>query len=416
MSRLRILAGLVLLAVACPAALAIDRTASEWPQFRGLQRDAHSPDTGLLKEWPKDGPPLVWKAAGIGGGYSSVSLAGGKLYTLGNKGNVSYLVAVDADKGNVLWATKVGDAGGNLGSTPTVDSDRVYAIGQAGDLVCVDATSGTLLWRKNFQKDFGGQSGGWRYTESPLVDGDRLVCTPGAKDATVVALDKKTGEVVWKCAAPIRETTAGYSSIVVAEVGGIRQYVQLLSGGVIGVTAKDGTFLWKYEKLGHNTANIPTPIVLGDRVFCSAGYGKGGALLQLVPAGDGVTAKEVWFNQRLTNKHGGLVVVGDHVYGDQDDSGRPFCAELKTGKVVWQKGRGAGSGSASVAYADGHLYFRYDNGITALVEASPDAYREISTFPIPKHQGPSWAHPVVAGGRLYLREGDAVYCYDVKQP
>jgi outer membrane protein assembly factor BamB len=183
------------------------------------------------------------------------------------------------------------------------------------------------------------------------------------------------------------------------------------------VAARDGKLLWKYEKLGNNTANIPTPIVLGDRIFSAAGYGKGGALLQLVPRDGGVTVKEIYFKSELTNKHGGLVVVGDYVYGDHDDSGHPFCAEVKTGKVVWRKkDRGEGQGSASVAYADGHLYFRYDNGITALVEASPDAYKEISAFPIPKHEGPSYAHPVVAGGRLYLREAGTVYCYNVKQP
>jgi outer membrane protein assembly factor BamB len=427
MSRLKVLAGLVLLALAPPAVLAVDPTAADWPQFRGPHRDAHSPDTGLLTEWPKDGPPLLWKATGIGGGYSSVAVAGGKLYTMGNKdrpptpkgkkGRASYLVAVDADGGKVLWSQDVGDAGGDLGCTPAVDGDRVYAIGQQGDLVCLDAATGAVEWRKNLQKDFGGHCGGWHYTESPLVDGDRLVCTPGAKDATLVALDKKTGEVVWKCAAPVDDPTAGYSSVVVAEVGGVRQYVQLLAAGVVGVAAKDGTFLWKYAKLGHNTANIPTPIVLGDQVFCCAGYGKGGALLQLVPDGDGVTAREVWFNQQVTNKHGGLVAVGDHVYGDHDDSGSPFCTEIKTGKVVWRKKeRSAGGGSASVAYADGHLYFRYQNGVTALVEASPEGYKEVSTFMIPKHDGNSWAHPVVAGGRLYLREGDAVYCYDVKRP
>jgi outer membrane protein assembly factor BamB len=409
----------VLLAVAAAPAAAADaeRAASDWPQFRGPNRDAHSPDTGLLREWPKDGPPLLWKAAGVGGGYSSVSVTGGKLYTLGNKGKSSFLVAVDLDGGKVLWSREIGPSGGNLGSTPTVDGDRVYAVGQGGDLVCVDADTGKEQWHRNFEKDFGGRCGGWRYTESPLVDGDRLVCTPGAKDATLVALDKKTGDVIWKCAAPIEDPTAGYSSVVVAEAGGIRQYVQLLAGGVIGVAAKDGKFLWKYEKLGHNTANIPTPIVLGDRVFCSAGYGKGGALLRLVPAGDGVTVKEVYFNRDLTNKHGGLVVVGDHVYGDRDDSGHPFCAEVKTGKVVWRKkDGGAGEGSASVAYADGRLYFQYQNGVVALVEASPEGYKEVGTFQVPRHDGPSWAHPVIAGGRLYLREGDSVCCYNVKQP
>jgi outer membrane protein assembly factor BamB len=415
--RLSALACLVLIAVAHSGALAVDPGRADWPQFRGANRDAHSPDTGLLKEWPKDGPPLVWKATGVGGGYSSVSVTGGKLFTMGNKGKSSSVVAIDLDSGQVLWSQEVGKSGDNLGSTPTVDGDRVYAVGQAGDLVCLDAETGKERWHKNFEKDFGGKCGGWRYTESPLVDGDRLVCTPGARDATLVALDKKTGDVLWKCAAPLQDTTAGYSSVVVAEAGGVRQYVQLLAGGVIGVAAQDGKFLWKYEKLGHNTANIPTPIVLGDHVFCSAGYGKGGALLHLVPSGDGVSAKEVYFSRDLTNKHGGLVVVGDHVYGDRDDSGHPFCAEVKTGKVVWRKkDRGAGEGSASVAYADGHLYFEYQNGVVALVEATPEGYKEVSNFQVPKHDGPSWAHPVIAGGRLYLREWDTVCCYNLKQP
>ena len=416
--RLSALSCLVLLAVAHPGALAVDPEGTgAWPQFRGPNRDAHSPDTGLLKEWPKDGPPLVWKATGLGTGYSSVSVAGGKLFTMGNKGQSSYVVAIDLEGGKVLWSQAVGKSGGNLGSTPTVDGDRVYAVGQAGDLVCLDADTGKEQWHKNFETDFGGKCGGWHYTESPLVDGDRLICTPGARDATLVALDKKTGDVVWKCAAPLQDPTAGYSSVVVAEVGGVRQYVQLLAGGVIGVAATDGKFLWKYEKLGHNTANIPTPIVLGDHVFCAAGYGKGGALLQLVPTGDGVTAKEVYFSRDLTNKHGGLVVVGDYVYGDHDDSGHPFCAEVKTGKVVWRKkDRGPGEGSASIAYADGKLYVEYQNGTMALVEASPEGYKEASTFQVPKHDGPSWAHPVIAGGRLYLREGDGVCCYNVKQP
>jgi outer membrane protein assembly factor BamB len=417
MLRLNLLTALALL-VAAPfgPAAELQPPKADWPQFRGPNRDDISTDKGLLKEWPKEGPPLAWKATGVGGGYSSVSVAGGKVYTLGNKGRSTHLFALDRQTGKQLWSAEVGPSGGDLGCTPTVDGDRVYAIGQLGDLVCVRAEDGTVLWRKNFRKDFGGNCGGWKYTESPLVDGDQLVCTPGGKDATLVALDKKTGALVWKCAAPIQETTAGYSSVVVAEVGGVRQYVQLLSGGVVGVAAGDGKFLWKYEKLGHNTANIPTPIVLGDHVFCSAGYGKGGALLRLVPTGNGVEAKEVYFKRELTNKHGGLVRVGDYVYGDHDDSGFPFCAEVKTGKVVWRKSeRGPGSGSAAVTYADGRLYFRYNNGVMALVEATPEGYKEISTFKIPNARDHSWAHPVVVGGRMYLREQDTVWCYDVKQ-
>jgi outer membrane protein assembly factor BamB len=414
-----VLAGAVIVIISCSRTQTaeIKPSSAEWPQFRGPNRDDISADKGLLKEWPKDGPPLVWKGTGVGSGYSSVAIAGGRVFTLGNQGGSSYLYALNEENGKQLWSAEIGKAGGNLGCTPTVDGDRVYAIGQAGDLVCADVAHGKVLWRKSFPRDFAGNCGGWQYTESPLVDGDKLVCTPGARDATLVALNKKTGTVIWKCAAPVDEPTAGYSSIVVAEVGGIRQYVQLLAAGVIGVAAEDGKFLWKYDALGHNTANIPTPIVLGDQVFCSAGYGKGGALLQLSASDGEVKAKELYYNQQLKNKHGGLVVVGDYVYGDHDDSGSPFCAAVKTGKVAWRKEkRGPGEGSAAVTYADGHLYFRFQNGVMALVEASPDKYQEISTFRIPNAGSPSWAHPVVVGGRMYLREQDTVWCYNVKAP
>ncbi|HZY86219.1 MAG TPA: PQQ-binding-like beta-propeller repeat protein [Gemmataceae bacterium] len=388
--------------------------ADDWPQFRGPNRDDVSNEKGLLKTWPKEGPPLAWKATGLGGGYSSVSVAGDRIYTLGNKGNVSNLLALERDGGKVLWSSPVGPAGGNLGCTPTVDGDRVYALGQDGDLVCVGA-DGKRLWHHNLRKEFGGKCGGWNYCESPLVDGDKVVVTPGGKEATMVALAKDSGAVLWKCPIPVAHPEAGYSSVVVAEVGGVRQYVQLLNGGLVGVSA-DGRFLWKYEKLGPNTANIPTPIVLADRVFASAGYGKGGALLRLSADGKRVSAAEEYFNRQLTNKHGGVVRVGDYLFGDTDDQGRPFCAEVKTGKVVWKRERqGDGKGSASVTYADGRLYFHYDNGVVSLVEASPaGGYKESGSFHVPKTSGPSWAHPVVSGGRLYLREGDMLYCYDVR--
>ena len=394
-------------------ALTPDGRADDWPQFRGPKRDDVSAETGLLKTWPEKGPPLVWRATGLGDGYSSVSVAGERIYTLGNKGNATHLVALARDTGKVLWSSEVGAAGGDLGCTPTVAGDRVYALGQHGDLVCIDG-SGKRLWHHNLHKDFGGVCGGWKYCESPLVDGERLVVTPGGKEATMVALAKDSGAVLWKCAIPLQHPEAGYSSVVIAEVGGVRQYVQLLNGGLVGVS-DDGRFLWKYEKLGPNTANIPTPIVLGDRVFASAGYDKGGALLQLKADGKRVSAEEVYFNHELRNKHGGVVRVGDYLYGDTDDQGRPFCAEVKTGKVLWTRGRqGSGRGSASVTYADGRLYFHYENGAVALVEASPDGYKEAGSFRVPKTSGPARAHPVVSGGRLYLREGDLLYCYDVR--
>ncbi|HZT78946.1 MAG TPA: PQQ-binding-like beta-propeller repeat protein [Gemmataceae bacterium] len=421
MPRVFPLAAVVLAAAAALAAPRAERQpAAEWPQFRGPQRNNLSPDTGLLKEWPKDGPPLAWKATGVGTGFSSVTLAGGRLFTLGNLKGKTYLFALDAGGGKHLWSAEVGRPGGNLGCTPTVDGDRVYAIGQDGDLICAKADTGEVVWRRHFKKDFGGACGGWSYTESPLVDGDQLVCTPGGKDATLIALNKKTGEVIWKCPVPGGDA-AGYSSVVITEAAGVRQYVQLLSNGLVGVRAKDGKFLWRYggdrRHFGGNTANIPTPIIVkGDRVFASAGYGRGGALIELVSDGGEVKPKEIYFNRELNNKHGGVLLVGKHVYGDRDDSGNPFCADLETGKVVWKKrDRSEGRGSAAITYADGNLYVRYDNGWMALVPATPDGYEEKGGFKIPNSDHNSWAHPVVVGGKLYLREKDVIWCYDVKK-
>jgi outer membrane protein assembly factor BamB len=401
---------LVILLYLAPAAFA-----SDWPQFRGPNRDDISQETGLLKLWPEDGPPLVWHIKGLGSGYSTVSVVGDRIYTLGNKDNVSKVFALAGDDGRVIWSAEVGAAGGNLGCTPTVDGDRVYALGQEGDLVCLKTSDGERVWHHNLLKEFGGSMGGWHYCESPLIDGDRVIVTPGGKEATMTALDKKSGETIWKCPLALGSTEAGYSSVVIANVGGIKQYVQLLNGGLVGVST-DGKPLWKYEKLGPNTANIPTPIVLKDRILSVAGYGKGGALLKLTANGHDVDAEEVYFKHELTNKHGGVLVVGDYLYGDTDDHGKPFCAEVETGKIVWKRegDQSRGRGSASVTYADGRLYFHYDNGVIALVEASPDGYKETGSFKV-ETDGPAWAHPVVANGRLYLREGDSLYCYDVRE-
>jgi outer membrane protein assembly factor BamB len=412
-NRIRTLAALL----AAPALL--EAQAVDWPQFRGPKRDGVSADAGLLKEWPAEGPKVAWQAKGIGGGYASVSIAGGRIYTLGNGRGVTSVHALEAATGKLLWSAEVGKAGGSLGSTPTVDGERLYAVGQEGDFVCVETATGRVAWRKSFFTDFGGKYGGWKYTESPLVDGDHVVCTPGGRDS-IVALDKKNGEVAWTCALPSGEA-AGYSSIVVSEAGGIRHYVQLLADSLVGVEAKTGKLLWRYGeargRFAGNTANIPTPIVKDDLVFCAAGYGRGAALLRLVPQDGGLKAEEVYFARELTNKHGGVILVGDHVYGDRDDRGTPFCADFKTGKIVegWKpRPETAGKGSVSVTAADGHVYFRYESGHVALVAADPAGYREKSSFQVAKRGGQSWAHPVVSGGKLYLRENDALWCYELK--
>jgi outer membrane protein assembly factor BamB len=395
----------------------------DWPQWRGPNRDGVSTERGLLDQWPENGPPLLWQAKGLGGGYSSVVVADGRIFTMGKRDGKESLIALSTSDGNVLWATPLG-GGSDPNCTPTVEGDRVYAVALQGDLVCAEAASGRIVWQKNYGRDFGGKMmSGWGYSESPLVDGDKLVCTPGANDAIMAALDKHSGNVIWKTAVQGNigdrgNDGAGYSSIVVSNGAGVRQYVQLVGRGMIGVSAADGKLLWTYNRVANGTANIPTPIVKGDYVFCSSGYGTGAALLKLVKDGGGVKAEEQYFLDagKMQNHHGGMVLLGNHVYcGHGHNEGYPLCLEMLTGKIAWQPGRGPGSSSAAITCADGHLYFRYQNGVMALIEAKPDKYVLKSSFQLPVVNGHSWPHPVVAGGRLYLRDQDALLCYDIKR-
>ena len=420
---------------------------AEWPQWRGPQRDGISAETGLLKSWPKEGPKLLWDARKVNGGqsvgtaYSSMAITQGKIFTMGDqsvpfvtevkKGDKivkkterrgdGYVFCIDAETGKELWKTKVGPAQGDgPRCTPTVDGERVYSVTRQGILTCLKVSDGTLLWKKEFKKDFGGNMmSGWDYSESPTIDGDKLICTPGGKDAVMVALNKLSGDVYWKCQAPTG-AGAGYASIVKTEVGGIKQYITLMGPqlGIIGVEAETGKFLWSYKKIANGTANIPTPIVKGDLVFTSTGYGTGSALLKIAPDGaGGAKVEEQYFLKggQLQNHHGGMVMLGDYIYGGHGhNQGLPFCLEWKTGKFSWGPERGVGGGSAAVLYADGRLYFRYESGELALVEATPSGYKLLSSFR-PQIGGNGWPHPVIYHGRLYLRGNDQILCYDIKQ-
>jgi outer membrane protein assembly factor BamB len=400
---------------------------ANWPSFRGPDRSAVSSETGLLQEWPAAGPKLVWQTKGAGRGYASLAVAGGKLFTLGDgkpdggDDSTEYLSAFTLDGGKLLWKTETG-APWNSGaptwqgsrSTPTVDGDRVYVITPFGKLYCCDSNSGEVKWSKDLKEEFGGKKGdGWGYSESVLVDGDQAVFTPGGEKNTMVAVNKSTGEVLWKTVRA-GDRGAGHASIVIAEVGGTKVYVTTTASGAMGVRATDGKLLWSYE-IDRTTAVIPTPIVRGDLVFFAAGYKRGGALLKQVAQPENlVNVEEIYpIKPALANKHGGLVLVGDHVFGDSDDAGVPFCASLMTGEIVWKE-RGSGRGSAAFAAADGCLYIRFQNGVVALAKATSDGYKETGSFKIPGDENmPSWSHPVITGGRLYLREQDRILCYDV---
>ena len=399
---------------------AINLHALDWPQWRGPERSGVSTETGLLQVWPDGGPKLLWEEGKVGQGYSSLAISEGRIFTMGDKDGSSHLFALRLEDGSSLWSLRVGKAGGNYSGTrgtPTVDGDTVYALAQFGDLVCADVATGQIRWRKNLGEDFSGSSGGWNYSESVLVDGNNVICSPGGKEATALALNKITGAVVWKTSLP-EAGQSHYSSWVVSNGAGIKQYVRLFAGGTFGIAAADGKFLWKYDRLGRNTANIPTPIPFGDYVFTAAGYGKGGALLKLVRSGSGIEVQEVYYNNELKNKHGGVVKIGEYLYGDFDDRGRPWCAKALTGEVLWRRDSGgAGSGSACVTFADGRLYFRYQNKIMALIDPSPEGgFRQISSFEIPDGMKQSWAHPVISGGRLFLRGNNKILCYDITDP
>jgi len=405
--------------------------AGEWRQWRGPGRENKSTDTGLLKSWEASQPKLLWLADGLGEGYASVSIADGRIYTTGNTNDGQAVVALNVNDGKVLWTKPLTDEPpkhGYEGSrcTPTADGDRLYVITSNGIIACLKSQDGEVVWQKDFQQDFGGKMmSGWGFSESPLVDGDWVLCTPGGQDAMIVALNKMTGEEVWRSAVPELgkkgKDGAGYSSIVISNAGGVKQYVQLVGRGLIGVRASDGKFLWGYNLIANPTANIPTPIVNGDFVFTSTGYGDGGAaLVKIVGDGDDFKAEEVYYHpaKTLQNHHGGMVLHDGHVYfGSKHNNGFPVCVDFESGKIVWGgETRGPGSGSAAIVYADGNLIFRYQSGEVALVEATPEDYKLKGVFK-PEFVGknPCWAQPVVAGGKLYLRDQDKLMCYDVTE-
>ncbi|PYI82982.1 MAG: polyvinylalcohol dehydrogenase, partial [Verrucomicrobia bacterium] len=311
------------LSIALAAVNYLSGAAGDWPQWRGPNRDGVSTETGLLKDWPATGPPLVWKAIGLGSGYATVSIAGNRIFTLGDKSDSSYLIALSLANGKSLWSAKVGRTGAPGGyegprSTPTIDGDLIFALGTFGELVCFDAASGKEQWRKDFKKDFGGSAPGWGFSESPLIDGDQVVSTPGGSQGAVVALNKKTGALIWQCKE--FKDSADYASLIAAEIGGVRQYIQLTEASVAGVAAADGKLLWRAPRRG-STAVVPTPIYHDTQVYVTSGYNVGCNLFKIIVSDGRYSAEQVYANKVMVNHHGGVVRIGDYVYGYSDNGG-----------------------------------------------------------------------------------------------
>jgi outer membrane protein assembly factor BamB len=405
--------------VGCCCFVVTNARAADWPQWRGPNRDGKSADTGLLQEWPAGGPKLAWKATGLGKGYANMSVAGGRLFTMGDKEDAGYVIALSPADGKILWTAKIGAAGGPDPSqwnyagprcTPTVSGDLVFAVNEWGEMACVSAADGKEQWRKDLRKDFGGKPPTWGYSESPLVDGDQVMVTPGGSQGAMVALDTKTGRVLWQSKDFTDE--AHYSSIVAAEIDGVRQYVQLTAASVVGISSKDGSVLWQAARKG-NVAVIPTPVVAGNLVYVTSGYNAGSNLFKVTSNGGKFSAEQVYAKRDMAVHHGGVVKVGEYVYGYSDSKGFT-CQDFQTGELVWsEKGK---IKKCCVSYGDGRLYCREeDNGTMVLLDPSPAGYQEKGRFLQPDRAAEkAWPHPTIANGRLYLRDQDVLLCYDVK--
>jgi outer membrane protein assembly factor BamB len=448
------LAVLLTASIFAPSAAALD-----WPQWQGPNRDGVSAETGLLKEWPKDGPPLAWKVTDLGGGYSAPSIAAGRIYGMSKRDGKEVVWALNEADGVELWATPIGTPIHQMmsqgeegpGCTPTVDGDRLYAIGNGGDFACLHVADGKVLWQHSLVRDFGGKPPMWAYRESPLVDGDKVVCTPGADDAMLVALNKMSGETIWKSKVPAAAAPtpgggvagpgvpgsvpggpgggrgfgggsgAAYASAIAIDFQGQRQYVQFTAKGLIGVSASDGKFLWRYDKPANGPGiNCSSPLYHDGMIFASSAYGAGGGLAKLThdaDTGGGIKAQEVWFSRKLANHHGGVVLFEGRLYGANggNEGGNLVCLDFTTGEVLWTERQERRAPKGAITLADGRLYYRLEDGTMLLIEPDARQYLERGRFEQPdRSSAPDWVHPVIANGKLYLRDQDVLLCYDVK--
>ncbi|WP_182867896.1 PQQ-binding-like beta-propeller repeat protein [Stieleria mannarensis] len=391
--------------------------ADDWPQWRGPERDGKSSESGLLDSWPAGGPKLLWQTDGLGDGYSTPSAADGVAYVICNQGmDAEQVIALSLSDGSKLWTTKIGPVGKNQGpqypgtrSTPTIDGEKLYALGSDGDLACLDAKSGSIKWSKDLRSEFGGKPGKWAYAESPLIDGDALICSPGGSEATVVALNKSDGQPIWK-ASLAEADDAGCSSPVVATIAGTKQYVLFLSKGVVGLHAETGELLWRYTGTSDKDANVQTPVVSGNLVYTGAGR-VGGGLVRV--SADASEPEEIYFGRTMPSGMGGNILVDGMLFGTSGPT--QICIDFESGDIKWQD---RGIGAASLCYADGKIFLHGENNDVAVIEATGEGYKELTRFTPPRAptgvKGKAWTYPIIVDGKLMIRHGGTVWCYDVR--
>lgn len=436
--------------------LAVCASAADWPQWRGPNRDGVSKETGLLKAWPKAGPKLLWKTDQAGGGLSGMAVVGGVVYTMGARGKATfgpkpkelvvggieeYALAFD-DKGKELWATKIGlvhDWKGNQWSrgpnaTPAVTGDHVVVQTSKGVVACL-TKKGELVWKKDLVADLGGavmtlaggpEGLGWGYTGSPLIDGDKVVVAVGGKKGLLAALELKSGKVEWQSKDVTDE--AAYGSPAVGTIDGVKQYLYGSEKAMYSFAAKDGSLLWKRDHKGPTEdAPTPSPVVLGNRVYYNFGYEPHAALIEVSGKGGKWTTKDVWASETIGSRQGGTVIVDGHIYGFHENA-RWMCQELETGKIVWGESGRQLLKAGTVIAADGKLFVVEEDmrkpgqatTYVSLLNASPDGMKVLSQFMLPgqsKTRKPSakvWTHPSLSEGKLYVRDNELLYCYEVK--
>ncbi|MFN0120658.1 MAG: PQQ-binding-like beta-propeller repeat protein [Blastocatellia bacterium] len=411
MSRSRLMP-LLLMFLLLPVTAGAPQALPDWPQWRGAERNGISRETGLLKSWPQAGPAQLWTISGLGEGYGSLSMRGDRMFVQGTQSGASTVFCLNRADGKVLWRVSLGrsldqDRGRGPRGTPTIDGDRVYALSENGDLACLKFADGGVIWKKNILQEYSGSNPRWLISESPLVDGNRLIVMPGGSGAGIVAMDKMTGKTMW--ASKELSDEAGYSSCLAVDIQGVRTIIGFTAEAGVGVRASDGKLMWRYAAPANRTANCATPVFADNRVFYTSAYGTGAGLLDLKATNGEVRHEEVYFTRDMKNHHGGVVLVNGYLYGFSDAI--LTCISFATGRTVW---RDRSVGKGSLTYADGQLYLFGENNTVGLADATPDGYREKGRFTVPDTGLPSWAHPVVCGGRMYIRNQATLTCFDVK--
>ena len=390
----------------------------EWPCWHGANRDAKSPECGLLKEWPTNGPTLLWTATGCGDGFSSVSIADGRIYTAGVIASQTMVIAIDMD-GKPLWRSQNGgkwettkwarSSYHGSRATPTYNDGMVYQMNAEGRLAAYEAKGGQEVWARDIRKDYDAATPEFGYSESVLIDGTNLICYPGGKQGRMVALDRRTGKEAW--ANKVITNEPSFTSPILVKDSGHRQIITMTATSVMGVDADNGELLWSHPHTNHFRENCFTPIYSNGCVFASSGYQYGCELLKLNRTGDSMGVERVWFNTQMDNLFAGAVLVDGYIYGTGDRKNKWFCLDFATGKELWRDGS---LGEGPVVYADGMLYCIAERGQVALVRPSPDKFDVVSRFRLPPGgSGMVWAHPVICDKRLYVRHGDRLYCFDV---